>query len=141
MKSFIITISIITLLTSCGKELRSKTYPITSYNGSGMSGFVSFMETKDKNITTVHLDAECLQTNITYPTHLHTGTLDSLISTLINFTDVRTSTGSIIREQTWNISYDEAIISNTCFNLHNPANPLNNYAGYHLAGNTGRNAP
>ena len=141
MKSGLTALIILTLFSSCGKELRTKTYPLTAFNGSGMSGFVSFVETKNKNVTTVRLEAAGLQPDVTYPTHLRTGTLDSLINTLINFTDVRTASGSIIREQPWNISYEEALQSNTCFNLHDPANPLNNFAGYHLAGNTGRNAP
>lgn len=143
MKNHILLLSVLLLLSfsSCKKELRSKVYTLAEYNSSGMSGTVSFIETSNKNVTTVRLVASNLQPNVVYPTHLHTGTLDSLINTLVNFKDLETATGQITRDEPWNISFDEAIESNTCFNLHNPTYTANNYTGYFLAGNTGRNAP
>jgi hypothetical protein len=124
---------------ACKKELRTKTYVMDTYQSSGITGTVSFIETNNKNEVTVQLKAEGLIPNTVYLTHLHTGTPGNLTNTLLHFHDLQTTTTSVMRNETWTTSFDEALESNTCFTMHNPDFFSNDTIGYVLSGGTGRN--
>ncbi|MES2622519.1 MAG: hypothetical protein V4615_16830 [Bacteroidota bacterium] len=128
------------LIFSCKKDLRTKVYPLRAYNNSGVTGQVSFIETKAKDTTIVKLEAHGLKVNTVYLTHLHTGKPGNLTGTLIYFTDIQTSNGNVERDESWNESFDDALNSNTSFTVHDPAFFSNDTIGYVLAGNTGINA-
>lgn len=140
-KLFLSGTLVIVLLAACKKDLRTKVYPLRAYNNSGLTGQVSFIETKDKDSTIVKLEAQGLKHDTGYLTHLHTGTPGNLTGTLIYFNNIQTSTGSVVHEEKWAESFDNALNSNTCFTMHNPAFFSNDTIGYVLAGNTGANAP
>src|SRR5687768_10091337 len=118
---FLAGIIAVTLVSSCKKDLRTKVYQLRAYNNSGLTGQVSFVETKDKSITVVKLEAQGLKRDTAYPTHLHTGTPGNLTGTLIYFHEIRTTTGSVVHEEEWQESYDNALNSNTCLTLHEPS--------------------
>ncbi len=136
-------IPIISACSSCKKqELRSTTYSLRAFNNSGLSGFVTFQETNSINSTVVKLTANGVTPNTVYLTHLHTGTPGNLTGTLIYFKNLQSTTNTIVREETWAETYDNALQSNTCVTMHNPFVPFSNdTTGYALAGNTGANAP
>lgn len=141
MKNILLLIVLFGLLFSaCKKDLRTKTYPLRTYSNSGMTGQVSFIETSDKNSVTVRLEADGLQPNTVYLSHLHTGTPGNLTGTLIYFNHVESTNSRVVTEETWTKTFDEALLSNTCFTVHNPAFFSNDTIGYVLAGNTGANA-
>lgn len=139
-KIFLLAIIAITLFSSCKKDLRNKVYPLRAYNNSGLTGQVSFIETKYKDSTLVKLEAQGLLLNTVYLTHLHTGTAGNLTGTLIYFNNVQTSAGNVVHEEKWGETFDHALNSNTCFTMHNPAFFSNDTIGYVLAGNLGANA-
>lgn len=145
MRKLILALIVTALFfSSCKKEtkaLRSKVYALRAYNNSGLTGQVSFLETANKDSVTVKLEAQNLLLNTVYLTHLHTGTPGNLTGTLIYFHDVQTSTGSVVQERSWGISFESAVVSNTCFTMHEPSFFSNDTIGYVLAGNTGGNAP
>jgi hypothetical protein len=128
------------MLGSCKKELRSKTYMLREFNHSGISGTVTFNETSNSAITSVVLEAKGLRTDTLYHTHLHLGRPGALTGTLIYFRELRTTTGTVHREENWSETFDNALQSNTCFTMHNPDFFTNDSSGYVLAGNTGANA-
>lgn len=128
------------ILSSCKKDLRNKTYTLSEFNHSGVSGTVTFKETSSNNITAVILDAQGLRVDTLYHAHLHVGMPGALTGTLIYFRELRTKTGSVHREESWNETFDNALQSNTCFTIHNPDFFTNDSIGYVLAGNTGMNA-
>ncbi len=131
------------LLTACKKEkaaLRSKTYTLRAYNGFAVSGQVTFAETEAADSTLVKFEAWGLAHDTLYLTHLHTGTPGNLTGTLIYFNNIQTPDGHLVREQKWASGYNNALASNTCFTMHNPAFFSNDTIGYVLAGGTGANA-
>lgn len=131
------------LITSCRKEtkeLRSRVYALRPYNGSALTGQVTFIETAHSDTTIVKLEAQGLVANTTYLSHLHTGTPGNLTGTLIYFHHVMSVTGNVVTEEKWAETYDNALVSNTCFTIHNPAFFSNDTIGYELAGGTGANA-
>jgi len=126
-------------LSSCKKELRTVVYTMDSYNNSGVTGTVSFIETNNKNIVTVKLEADGLVPDTPYLSHLHTGMPGNLTGTLIYFDKLRSPTGSVTQSQNWETTYNDAIESNTCFTIHNYTFFSNDSIGYVLAGGTGKN--
>ena len=139
-KILLSSIVAVVLLSACKKELRTKVYPLRAYNNSGLTGQASFIETKDKDSTIVKLEAQGLMLNTVYLTHLHTGTSGNLTGTLIYYNNIQTSTGNVTHEEKWGETFDNALNSNTCFTMHNPAFFSNDTIGYVLAGNLGANA-
>ncbi|MFN8322633.1 MAG: CHRD domain-containing protein [Chitinophagales bacterium] len=137
---WLLTMPFLLFLVACKKELRTKIYPLRAYNNSGMTGQVSFIETTDKSSVTVRLEADGLQPNTMYLSHLHTGTPGNLTGTLIYFNHVESTSSRAVIEEAWALTFDEALQSNTCFTVHNPAFFSNDTIGYVLAGNTGANA-
>ncbi|MFN8309601.1 MAG: hypothetical protein U0T73_06530 [Chitinophagales bacterium] len=135
----ILPLLLVCTLFSCRKDLRSKTYTLRGYNHSGATGTVKFLETSDKNFTTVYLEAHGLRLDTLYRGHLHTGVPGNLTGTLLYFDALRTHTGSLTYTINWNETYDNAINSNTCVTLHNPDFFSNDTVGYALAGGTGKN--
>lgn len=124
-------------MASCSKEERFKEYKLRSFNNAGVTGSVFFKETKDDNITLVRIEAQGLRKDTLYHTHLHTGVPGALTGTLIYFLNMRTTTGSIVREEKWTQNYDDALKSNTCVTMHQPDFFSNDSIGYVLAGETG----
>ncbi|HLP21927.1 MAG TPA: hypothetical protein VK174_16555 [Chitinophagales bacterium] len=122
------------------KELRTITYPLRPYNGSALTGQVSFIETEYTDTVIVKLEAQGLVPNTTYLSHLHTGTPGNLTGTLIYFHHVMSATSDVVTEEKWAETYDNALVSGTCFTIHNPAFFSNDTIGYELAGGTGANA-
>lgn len=122
--------------------MRSEVYTLTEYKNSGLSGTVTFFETDDPDKILIEVNASGLvaDTSVKYLNHLHSGTVDSLTGTIITFPQLSTATGSVTKSVYWNVSYENAIISNTCYTIHDPAHFANDSTGYHLAGNTGKNA-
>ena len=139
MKKIFGVFAAILFMVSCTKELRVKEYKLRTFNNSGVAGSVFFKETKDKNVTIVRIEANGLRNDTLYHTHLHTGVPGSLTGTLIYFLNMRTATGSIVREEKWTQNYDDALKSNTCFTMHEPDFFSNDSIGYVLAGATGGN--
>ena len=137
---FLSVLVLIALFSSCKKDLRSKTYPLRPYNNFTATGQVSFIETKDKDSTIVKLEAQGLTPNTVYLTHLHMGTPGNLTGTLIYFNNLQSTTSEVVREEKWGETHDNALISNTCFTMHNPAFFSNDTIGYVLSGNLGANA-
>lgn len=114
-------------------------YHMDTYNNSGITGTVTFIEQIGKDAITVRLQADGMMQDTVYLTHLHEGTPGNLTDTHIYFDDIKTSTGSITRDETWDKSYDEAIKSNTCFTIHRLEFFSNDTIGYVLSGGTGAN--
>lgn len=110
-----------------------------TYNNSGITGTVTFIETKNENEVTVRLQAEGLETDTVYLSHLHEGTPGNLTDTHIYFNNLKTSTGSVTRDETWDMNFDDALNSNTCFTIHRLEFFSNDTIGYVLAGGTGKN--
>lgn len=146
MKNIVFAMLVLSLMVySCKeysdkKELRTKIYPLRAYNNSGLTGHVTFMETSYSDTVIVKLEAQNLMPDSLYLTHLHTGTPGNLTGTVIYFHHIQTSTGNIMREETWNENFGNALVSNTCFTVHHPSFFSNDTIGYVLAGNTGGNA-
>ncbi len=136
---YVALLSLILFLSACKKDLRSKEYVMDSYNNSGITGTVTFIETKNENEVTVRLQAEGLETDTIYLSHLHEGTPGNLTATHIYFNNLKTSTGSVTRDETWDMNFDDALNSNTCFTIHRLEFFSNDTIGYVLAGGTGRN--
>ena len=130
----------IVFFSSCKKDLRTKTYPLRAFNNSGFSGQVSFIETKDADSTLVKVEAHGLVPGTVYPTHLHIGNITSLISTIIHYANVQSSTGNFEREDKWGETFDNALNSNTCFTMHIQGYTNNDTSQYVLAGNLGASA-
>lgn len=130
--------------SACKKEttqvFRTKTYPLRAYNNSGFWGQVSFIETANTDTTIVKLEAHGLMPNTVYLSHLHTGTPGNLTGTLIYFNNLQSTTSDVTREEKWGQRYNDALVSNTCFTMHNPAFFSNDTVGYVLAGGLGANA-
>lgn len=132
---------IITLfIGGCNKDPRIKTYNLRPYNNSTLSGKVLFIETTHQDTTIVRLEAAGILPNTQYLAHLHTGTPGNLTGTILYFNHVISSNNQVTCDEKWNISFDNAIQSNSCFTVHNPTFFSNDTIGYVLAGNTGANA-
>lgn len=127
------------VIYSCKKDLRTKEYVMDTYNNSGITGTVTFLETKNENEVTVRLQAEGMKKDTVYLSHLHEGTPGNLTDTYIYFNNLQTNTGSVTRDETWAMNFDDAINSNTCFTMHTPEFFSNDTIGYVLSGGTGKN--
>jgi hypothetical protein len=136
---YLAILAVVLFVSACKKDPRMTVYQMDTYNNSGITGTVTFIEQVGKDAITVRLQADGMVKDSVYLTHLHEGTPGNLTDTHIYFDDIRTSTGSIRRDETWNKPYDEAIKSNTCFTMHRLEFFSNDTVGYVLSGGTGAN--
>ena len=136
---YIAILACVISIAACKKDPRTTVYTMDTYNNSGITGTVTFIEQVGKDAITVRLQADGMKKDTVYLSHLHEGAPGNLIDTYIYFNNLQTSTGSITRDETWNRSYDEAIKSTTCFTMHTPEFFSNDTIGYVLAGGTGAN--
>lgn len=129
------------ILTACKKDLRTKIYPLTTYNNSGVFGKLTLVETNDSAVVTVRIEADGLRPGLIYPTYIYQGNLDSIVDTLLIFPRFMSGTHNIYREQSWSIGYDNALKSNACFVIHDTMYPrLFTDTAFVMAGNIGINA-
>ncbi|MES2620067.1 MAG: CHRD domain-containing protein [Bacteroidota bacterium] len=146
----IIRISIVALLavtvagiSSCKKEedkiLRSKSYTMSTYDNSGISGTVEFKENENGS-TTIHTHMMGTMDGLSYPAHIHNGPITAPGGVNIDLGPFASSGGMTTSDKTVTNDYDEMIAFNGCFVAHNPqaADPLTSYV---LVGNIGSNAP
>lgn len=124
-----------TAVSSCKKELRSKTYPMTTYSSSGITGTVEFKEKSDGS-TTVNIKMWGTASGAAYPAHIHSGPITAPGSVQIDFSPVTSSGSSVEKSQDISNDFDDMINYDGCFVAHDPAN-INNYV---LVGNIGKNA-
>ncbi len=131
----LIAITSVAGLSSCKKELRSKTYTMSTYNTSGITGTVEFVEKKD-GTTTVNIKMWGTTSGLAYPAHIHAGPVTAPGSVQIDFTPVTASGTTAEKSQDISNKYDDMIDYDGCFVAHEPAN----IANYVLVGNIGKNA-
>ena len=122
-------------VSSCKKELRSKTYTMSTYNSSGITGTVEFKEKSDGS-TTVNIKMWGTASGAAYPAHIHSGPITAPGSVQIDFTPVTSSGNTAEKSQDISNDFDDTINYDGCFVAHDPAN-INNYV---LVGNIGKNA-
>lgn len=142
----IIRISIIAILaitmagmSSCKKEgdkvLRSKTYTMTTYDNSGITGTVEFKEKSDGS-TTINIKMWGATNGVAYPAHIHSGPITAPGSPVIDFATITASGTTAEKSQDVSTDYDDMLNFDGCFVAHNPAD----ISMYVLVGNIGKNA-
>jgi len=141
MNRIIAIILLSSCLIACKKELRTKVYSLTMYRNSGFSGKLTLLETNDSTSTTVRIEADGLRPHLIYAAAIDSATIDSSQGTIMSFGNFMSTSYTIYREQSWNISFDNALKADACFVIHDTiVPPINNTKGYVLAGNIGKNA-
>jgi hypothetical protein len=145
-RNTIITVSLIALaavmtlgISSCKKEedkiLRSKTYTMTTYDNSGISGTVEFKEKEDGS-TTINTHMMGVTSGLTYPAHIHSGPITAPGGVVIELGPLSASSSMVGASNDVSNDYDDMINFNGCFVAHNPAD----ISMYVLVGNIGANS-
>ncbi len=125
-------------ISSCKKDenLQTKSYTMTTYGGSGITGTVTFIE-NDDNTTTVDVHMMNTANGVSYPAHIHMGPISAPGSVIHDLGPIPSSGGMAEKDTKLNVSFDDLVNYNGCFVAHDPAD-INNYV---LVGNIGSNAP
>jgi hypothetical protein len=125
-------------ISSCkkDKDLQTKSYTMTTYGSSGISGVVEFKE-NDDNTTTVHVHMMNTASGVSYPAHIHMGPITAPGSIVYDLGPIPSSGGMAMKDTKVSVSFDDMINYNGCFVAHDPAD-ISNYV---LVGNIGSNAP
>src|SRR5690242_10730864 len=103
-----LTIAILTMvgsLSSCKKDLRTKTYALTAVNSSCLSGTVTFNETSD-NKTSIVVNVSGLTVGKTYINHIHSGSVAAPGAVYISLTDIVATSTSATVTTVANFTYD-----------------------------------
>jgi hypothetical protein len=126
-------------ISSCKKEedkiLRSKTYTMTTYDNSGISGTVEFKEREDGS-TDIHTHMMGVTSGSSYPAHIHNGPITAPGGVVIDLGPFNATSSMVEGSKTVTNDYDDMIAFNGCFVAHNPAD----ISMYVLVGNIGANA-
>lgn len=124
-------------ISSCKKEdLQTRSYTMTTYGGSGISGVVEFKE-NDDNTTTVKVHMMNTANGVSYPAHIHMGPITAPGGIVYDLGPIPSSGGMAEKETKVSTSFDDMVNYNGCFVAHNPAD----ISMYVLVGNIGSNAP
>jgi hypothetical protein len=123
-------------LNACKKDLRTKTYTMSTYGSQGVNGTVTFSEKKD-NKSSISVTANGLVSGKTYPMHIHTGPVTAPGAVYIDLGQI--NAGGTTATQALDVanSFDALITYNGCFVMHNP----DTFGTYVLVGNVGSNTP
>ncbi len=129
-------------LASCAKEdktLRTKTYTMSEYNSSGVTGTVTFNENED-NTTNVKVHMMGTVNGLAYMMHIHSGPITSPGGVVFDLGSPVSSGGMIDNTVKVSQTFDYMTTYNGCFVAHDPqaSDPLTTYV---LVGNVGSNAP
>lgn len=139
-KTFLMSAVAFTIaLTSCSKEskaLQSKTYTMTSFANSGITGTVTFNETAE-GTTSISIEAHGTTASKTYASHIHNGLITNPGSVNLDFGPQYASSTDLHYTKVFTNKYTDMIVNDGCFVMHNP----DNASTYVLVGNIGKNAP
>jgi hypothetical protein len=125
-------------VSSCKKEdkiLGSKTYTMSTYNSSGITGTVEFKEKSD-GTTTVNIKMWGTTNGAEYPAHIHMGPVTAPGSVQIDFSPIVSTGTTAEKSQDISNKYSDMLVYDGCFVAHEPGN----LANYVLVGNIGKNA-
>jgi len=123
-------------INSCKKDLRTKTYTMSTYGSQGITGTVTFAEKKDDKAS-ITVNADGLISGKTYPMHIHNGPVTAPGAVYIDLGHIDANGSSATQELNVTNSFDALTGFNGCFVMHNP----DTFATYVLVGNIGSNTP
>src|ERR1043165_5196664 len=94
-------------MSSCKKEelLRSKAYTMSTYNSSGITGTVTFMEKSDGS-TTIKIQMWGTANGAQYPAHIHGGPITAPGSIQIDFGTINSTGTTAEKSQDVSNDYD-----------------------------------
>ncbi len=134
---FIIATALMSTIYSCKKELRSKSYFMTSLGTKGVTGTLAANELENGE-STLTLSMNNTLAGKGYNVHIHNGPITTPGSVDYDFGLVVPTSNTVTRTETTKYTYEELLVKDGCFVVHNPEGSSS--GTYVLGGNIGKNA-